>query len=149
MVSEADATRIVTALSLSSNRGPALRKEAMNLLDSLESYNWSGIYRLQGEQLILDEFVGAETDHKCILVGQGVCGTAIAENLNQVIGDVRQLENYLSCSVETRSEIVVLIRRGSEILGQIDIDGHQVAAFDESDERLLTQVAQVLADRWT
>ena len=65
-----------------------------------------------------------------------------------MIDDVRELTNYLACSTQTRSEIVVLIRRGEEILGQIDIDGHTVGAFDMADEVFLEHVAEVLADRW-
>jgi GAF domain-containing protein len=120
----------------------------MELLDELPAYNWSGIYRLEGETLVLDEYVGAKTDHTRIPVGRGVCGTAVAEDRNQVIADVRQLENYLSCSLETRSEIVVLIRSGGKVLGQIDIDGHTVNGFDASDEALLERIATIMAARW-
>ena len=128
--------------------GFELRLFAMQQLDALDTYNWSGIYRLEGDTLVLDAYVGAETDHPHIPVGRGVCGTAVAENANQVIEDVRELSNYLACSLQTRSEIVVLIRRGSEVLGQIDIDGHTVGAFDASDEALLTALAEILAERW-
>lgn len=121
----------------------------MEQLDSLEAYNWSGIYRLEGETLILDEYVGAATDHTRIAVGVGVCGTAVAEGKNQVIDDVRELSNYLACSLETRSELVVLIWDSKhEILGQIDIDGHTVGAFDASDEEMLEAIAKILAERW-
>lgn len=120
----------------------------MALLDELPTYNWSGIYRLEGDTLVLDEYVGAATNHTHIPVGRGVCGTAVAEDKNQVIEDVRELTNYLACSLMTRSEIVVLIRRGSEILGQIDIDGHTVGAFDSADEALLERIGSILAARW-
>jgi L-methionine (R)-S-oxide reductase len=120
----------------------------MELLDGLDGYDWSGIYRLEGNTLVLDEYVGAATDHTRIPVGRGVCGTAVAEGTNQVIEDVRELSNYLSCSVHTRSEIVVLIHRDDVIVGQIDVDGHQVGAFDQSDERLLELMGAVLAERW-
>ena len=131
-----------------------MRRFAMGQLDSLDTYNWSGIYRLEGDTLVLDEYVGAATDHTHIPVGRGVCGTAVAERANQVIEDVRELDNYLACSTQTRSELVVLIykngivRSDGEIIGQIDIDGHQVGAFDASDEKLLTEMAAVLAQRW-
>ncbi len=121
----------------------------MEQLDSLEAYNWSGIYRLEGDTLVLDEYVGAATDHTRITVGVGVCGTAVAEGKNQVIDDVRELSNYLACSLETRSELVVLIFDAQhEILGQIDIDGHTVGAFDASDEAMLETIGKVLAERW-
>ena len=128
--------------------GSALRKQAMELLARVPGYDWCGIYRLEGETLVLDEYVGAPTDHVRIPVGVGVCGTAVAEGASQVVKDVRELENYLSCSVSTRSEIVVLIRRGGEVLGQIDIDGHEVGRFDHADEAELTRLAGHLAEKW-
>lgn len=122
---------------------------AMQALNQREGYDWSGIYRLEGDVLVLDAFVGAETDHTHIPVGRGVCGTAVAENTNQVVADVRNLENYLACSVETRAEIVVLIRSGEgTILGQIDIDSHTANRFSSEDEQDLEALAAILASRW-
>ncbi len=149
MVSQADSSRILNAINPSSLTGATLRKFAMEQLDTLETYDWSGIYRLEGETLILDEYVGAATDHTRIAVGVGVCGTAVAQKQNQVIADVRELTNYLACSLETRAELVVLIfSPDHEILGQIDIDGHTVGAFDASDEAMLEAIAKTLAARW-
>jgi GAF domain-containing protein len=148
MIPSTTAENLVSSLTGSALRGAALRKMAMTMLDELPTYDWSGIYRLEGDTLVLDEYVGAATDHTRIPVGRGVCGTAVAENANQVIDDVRELTNYLACSTQTRSEIVVLIRDDDRILGQIDIDGHTVGAFDDSDERLLEDIAKILAKRW-
>lgn len=132
----------------SSLAGSQLRRFAMTQLSELPTYDWSGIYRLEGDTLVLDAYVGADTDHTRIAVGVGVCGTAVAENRNQVIDDVRNLDNYLACSLQTRSEIVVLIRRGETVLGQIDIDGHQVGAFGPDDEAMLEAMGAILAERW-
>jgi GAF domain-containing protein len=149
MIEPGTATQLLQRLRESEASGAALRRVAMRLLDELPTYDWAGIYRLEGDTLVLDEYVGAETDHTHIPVGRGVCGTAVAEDKNQVIEDVRNLQNYLACSTQTRSEIVVLIRDDAgQVLGQIDIDGHQVGAFDASDETLLEDVAKVLAERW-
>ncbi|HTQ09195.1 MAG TPA: GAF domain-containing protein [Fimbriimonadaceae bacterium] len=148
MISAQVADELLTHLRAREDRGSALRRAAMERLAGLPGYDWCGVYRLEGGILVLDEYVGAETDHTKIEVGVGVCGTAVAENRNQVVEDVRGLDNYLACSLQTRSEIVVLIRRGGEILGQVDVDGHRVGAFDASDEALLEQVAGVLAQRW-
>jgi GAF domain-containing protein len=128
--------------------GRALRDYAMELLSTLPTYDWSGIYRLEGDVLHLDAYVGEATDHTEIAVGVGVCGTAVKEGKSQVIEDVRELSNYLSCSMKTRSEIVVLIRLGEVVLGQIDIDGHEVGAFDAQDEQFLQELGLILADRW-
>jgi L-methionine (R)-S-oxide reductase len=148
VIESGTASQIVSQLRGFSETGTKLRRLAMEILSDLPNYSWSGIYRLERDTLVLDEYVGAATDHTHIPVGRGVCGTAVAENANQVIEDVRQLDNYLACSTQTRSEIVVLIRKGDEVLGQIDIDGHSVGAFDASDEAFLEQVAEVLAERW-
>lgn len=148
MVDLSTATAIVESVRNAPFGGEPLRKFAVEQLDTLPTYDWSGIYRLEGEMLHLDAYVGAATDHTEIPVGRGVCGTAVADNANQVIEDVRELSNYLACSVQTRSEIVVLIRNEDQILGQIDIDGHTVGAFDASDEKMLEEIAEVLAERW-
>ncbi len=148
MVSELEAENIIGELEKSYESGREFRDYAVEILSQLSHFNWTGIYRLEGEELVLDAYVGAETNHTRIPVGRGVCGTAVAENANQVVSDVRSLENYLACSIDTRSEIVVLIRKGNKVLGQIDIDGHEVAAFDATDEALLTQVAAMIAAKW-
>lgn len=129
-------------------RGRALREAAMAELARRPGYDWCGIYRLEGDTLVLDAYVGAATDHDRIPVGRGVCGTAVAEDRNQVVDDVRTLDNYLACSLETRSEIVVLIRRDDRILGQIDIDSHTPARFGPADEADLEALAARLAARW-
>ncbi|MEQ1821036.1 MAG: GAF domain-containing protein [Fimbriimonadaceae bacterium] len=147
MISPSVAEAVLQAVNQSPLKGFNLRQFAMEELSKLPNYDWSGIYRLE-DDLILDAYVGAHTDHTRIPIGRGVCGTAVAENANQVIEDVRELSNYLSCSINTRSEIVVLIRDGDKILGQIDIDSHTVGAFDASDEAFLDSLARELALRW-
>jgi len=139
---------IVENLRKSTATGFEFRQEAMEALGTISGYDWCGIYRLLGENLVLDAYIGAPTDHTMIPVGRGVCGTAIAERKNQVIADVRAIENYLACSTQTRSEIVVLIERKGQILGQIDIDGHTVGRFSAEDEQMLDQLAELISDRW-
>ena len=109
-------------------------------------FHWTGIYELYPDQVLrLGPFVGAPTDHVFIGVGRGVCGTAVAEKRNMNIPDVRRLSNYLACSTETRSELVVLIRSGEAIHAQIDIDSHEVGAFDEATVAGVQKVADRLA----
>jgi L-methionine (R)-S-oxide reductase len=109
-------------------------------------FHWTGIYELYPDQVLrLGPFVGAPTDHVFIGVGRGVCGTAVAEKRNMNIPDVRRLSNYLACSTETRSELVVLIRSGEAIHAQIDIDSHEVGAFDEATVAGVQKVADRIA----
>ncbi|MFO0945165.1 MAG: GAF domain-containing protein [Planctomycetota bacterium] len=108
-------------------------------------YQWVGIYWLKDDTLVLGPYVGPPTEHVRIAVGQGVCGTAVAEGKNQIVRDVTTVSNYLACSLDTRSEIVVLIRKEVKILGQIDADSNGIGAFDDTDEALLLEVADRLA----
>lgn len=112
-------------------------------------FHWTGVYELFPDDVLrLGPFVGAPTDHVFIGVGRGVCGTAVAEKRNMNIPDVRRVENYLACSTETRSELVVLIRTGDTIHAQIDIDSHEVAAFDDTAVENVQRVADWLADAY-
>lgn len=112
-------------------------------------FNWVGIYVLKGKHLVLGPYIGEPTEHTRIRIGQGVCGTAVAEDRDINVPDVRQATNYLSCSLATRSELVVLIRlpRG-EIVGQIDIDSHSLDAFGPEEEAAVKRVARELGEKW-
>jgi len=123
-----------------------LETAVRELHETHQRFDWTGIYELFPDgALRLGPFVGAPTDHVFIGVGNGVCGTAVAERRNINVPDVRQVDNYLACSTETRSELVVLIRRGDTIHAQIDIDSHSVAAFDEQTVHDVELIAAVLA----
>jgi len=103
------------------------------------------LYMLQGDELVLEAFSGRETEHVRIPVGVGVCGTAVASKQDQNVPDVRAVENYLACNAWTRSELVVLIRRGNLILGQIDIDSDVPDPFTPEEAAAVKQVADALA----
>jgi GAF domain-containing protein len=112
-------------------------------------YDWFGYYRLDGKELVLEYFLGEPTEHVRIPAGRGVCGAAVAKNRNIIVEDVEAVENYLSCSPDVRSEVVVLVRdpgTGTP-LGELDADSHTIAAFDELDEEYLGLAAKELASR--
>jgi len=103
------------------------------------------LYMLHGDTLVLEAWSGRDTEHTRIAVGHGVCGTAVATGRDQNIGDVRAISNYIACNTFTRSELVVLIRRGAVILGQIDVDSDVPDPFSEAEEAAVRQVADGLA----
>ena len=102
-------------------------------------------YMLHGGELALEAFSGRETEHTRIPVGRGVCGTAVATGEDQNVPDVAAIGNYLACNLETKSELVVLIRRGQTTLGQLDIDSDVPAGFTESHHGAVKEVADALA----
>lgn len=102
-------------------------------------------YMLHGDELQLEAHAGRDTEHTRIPVGKGVCGTAVATKQDQNVADVNAIGNYLACNTFTKSELVVLIRRGDDILGQIDIDSDVPRGFGEREHADVKEVADALA----
>jgi L-methionine (R)-S-oxide reductase len=144
-----DSDRIVAALrgafAREESRQALLRIAAEKIRAAGPPYTSVYLYMLQGEELVLEAHAGRDTEHTRIPVGVGVCGTAVASGKDQNVPDVRAVENYLACNSWTRSELVVLIRRGSLILGQIDIDSDVPDPFTAEEEAAVKQVADALA----
>jgi len=144
-----ESSRIVAALrgafARDAGREELLRIAAEKIRGAGPPYTSVYLYMLHGKELVLEAFAGRETDHTRIPVGVGVCGTAVATREDQNVPDVRAVENYLACNTWTRSELVVLIRRGELILGQIDIDSDVPAPFTPEEEAAVKQVADALA----
>jgi L-methionine (R)-S-oxide reductase len=123
----------------------ALQEICRFLRASFRHYRWVGVYRLEGTTLVLEAWDGpAATEHTRIPVERGVCGQAARENRTVLVEDVRAAPEYLACFLETRSEVVVPIRDGGRVVGEIDIDGNEVGAFDRSDGAFLEAVAAKL-----
>jgi GAF domain-containing protein len=117
------------------------------IAEKLPHYNWVGFYMLDPadpQTLVLGPFLGAATPHMRIPVTQGICGAAVAQEQTVVVDDVASDPRYLACSLETRSEIVVPIRAGGKVVGEIDIDSHARAAFESEDRSFLEECASVI-----
>lgn len=102
-------------------------------------------YMVHDNELVLEAHAGRDTDHVRIAVGAGVCGTAVALRQDQNVPDVGAIGNYLACNIYTKSELVVLIRRGDDILGQIDIDSDVPNGFGPGEHTDVKVVADALA----
>lgn len=144
-----DGDRVVAALrgafARDAGRQGLLQVAADRIRAAGSPYTSVYLYMLHGEMLVLEAYSGRETDHTHIPVGKGVCGTAVATGEDQNVGDVRAIGNYLACNLETRSELVVLIRRGSHILGQIDVDSDVEGPFPLEEQAAVKLVADALA----
>ncbi len=144
-----DADRLVAALrgafTHDTSRAELLQLAADRIQAAGTPYTSVYLYMLQGEELVLAAFAGRVTDHTRIPVGKGVCGTAVATGEDQNVGDVQAIGNYLACNLETKSELVVLIRRGPLILGQIDVDSDQTGPFAAEEVGAVRKVADALA----
>jgi GAF domain-containing protein len=126
-------------------RQALLQYAADHMKQAGEPYTGVYLYMMQAGELVLEAHAGRATDHTRIAVGVGVCGTAVALGQDQNVPDVRARDNYLACNLETRAELVVLIRRGDEILGQVDIDSDAVDPFTPAEHAEVKKVADALA----
>src|SRR5881409_933087 len=120
MTATIETSRIVRALR-AAHLHDASRQQLLQLAcDRLRAlgapYTSVYAYTLHGDELVLEAFAGRETEHTRIPVGTGVCGTAVATGEDQNVADVSAIGNYLACNLDTKSELVILIRRGTTIL---------------------------------
>jgi putative methionine-R-sulfoxide reductase with GAF domain len=123
-----------------------LRAVVSVLHDRFEHHSWIGIYLVEGDELVLGPWQGPEaTEHVRIQVGQGICGAAAASGQTEVVDDVNADSRYLACFPSTRSEIVVPISYEGRVVGEIDIDSDQPAAFGTEDRTFLERVALLIS----
>ncbi len=125
----------------------ALKRTVEVLSAAHPTWSWVGVYLLVGDKLILGPFVGPDTEHTEIPVGKGLCGLAVESGRNTVVGDVSVLDNYLACSPDTRSEMVVLIKDDGDIVGEFDIDSDELDGFGPTDLDSLRPLADLAGAR--
>jgi GAF domain-containing protein len=126
----------------------ALQEEIVKVISQrLPHYDWVGFYMLDPNDpgtLVLGPFVGEPTPHVRIPIHQGICGAAVAARSTIVVDDVNSDPRYLSCSIKTRSEIVVPIFVQEKVVGELDIDSHTPAAFKDADKAFLEEAARIV-----
>ena len=126
----------------------ALQQEVVTIISaSLRYYDRVGFYMLDDADpgvLALGPFAGEPTPHVRIPVAQGICGAAVAARTTIVVDDVHADPRYLSCSINTRSEIVAPIFVSGQVVGEIDVDSHAGAAFTSPDREFLEDVARMV-----
>ena len=117
------------------------------LKESVDHYDWVGFYFRDGEKevLKLNCFAGKPTEHTRIPFGKGICGQVAVSNKNFVVQDVSEQDNYISCGIEVKSEIVIPVFKNGKNIGQIDIDSHKKAPFTKEDEELLEYICNEVA----
>ena len=111
----------------------------------MEDCNWTGFYRMVGGELVLGPFAGRPACIR-IPVGVGVCGAA-ARGESQLVEDVHAFPGHIACDARSRSELVVPVLRGGEVIAVIDLDSPSLARFDAQDLAGLEALAALLSDR--
>jgi L-methionine (R)-S-oxide reductase len=140
-------TNILNAITAAEDGTAALTETVRLLKANRPHYTWAGVYLLEGDVLVLGPYLGKPSPHTRIPLGRGICGAAATEKATITVDDVNSDPRYLACSLETKSEIVVPIMAGERVLGEIDIDSDQRAAFGDDDRKLLEAIAPALAKK--
>ncbi|MBN1155381.1 GAF domain-containing protein [candidate division KSB1 bacterium] len=140
---------IIRFLQTSKDRDSALFYICDTLKREIDHYDWVGFYLVDDSDkrmLYLGPYAGAATEHVRIPFGKGICGQAAEKRRTLVIQDVSAEGNYLSCSPIVKSEIVVPIFRGDELIGELDIDSHKLSPFTAADNRFTVKLCQLVAE---
>jgi L-methionine (R)-S-oxide reductase len=118
------------------------------LKDKVFHYDWVGFYIFDEIRngLVLGPYTGAHTDHTYIPIGIGICGQVAKNKQTMVVQDVSTIENYLSCSINVQSEIVVPILKNGKFMAELDIDSHSPAPFTDKDTALLEKICNDLEE---
>jgi len=113
------------------------------LFHSLPDLNWAGFYLLRGSELVLGPFQGKPACVR-IPIGKGVCGTAVAQRASIVVPDVHAFPGHIACDSASRSELVVPLFHGDDVVGVLDLDSPLPSRFDEEDRRGCEALAEIL-----
>ncbi|MEO6805922.1 MAG: GAF domain-containing protein [Edaphobacter sp.] len=143
---------LLSEMRQSATSAPSLESLQQQMVEAiarrLPYYNWTGFYMLDPgdpRMLILGPFVGEPTPHVRIPIDQGICGAAVATGEPVIVEDVNADPRYLSCAIATKSEIVVPIYANGAVIGEIDIDSHNLAAFTATDRAFLEEAARIVS----
>ncbi|MFN4298541.1 MAG: GAF domain-containing protein [Thermaurantimonas sp.] len=117
---------------------------------NLPHMDWVGFYFMNDEKQVLElgPFVGEPTDHTVIPYGRGICGQVAVSGTTLNVADVTQSDNYLACSLATKSEIVIPLYDGNgKLIGQLDIDSHVLNRFDADTAAFLEEICQLISQK--
>ena len=113
-----------------------------------DRFDWTGFYRVTGpEMLKIGPYQGG---HGCLQIpfARGICGAAARSGEVQLVEDVDAVADHIACASSTRSEIVLPVRDAEgALLGVLDIDSDQPAAFTRTDAARLSEILQMVFGR--
>lgn len=112
------------------------------IFNQVPDLNWAGFYFFDGTELVVGPFQGRPA---CVRIpmGKGVCGTAAETRLTQVVEDVNAYPGHIACDPDSRSEIVVPLYKGDELIGVLDIDSPKPGRFDDEDRQGMERLASI------
>lgn len=113
-------------------------------LHDIFKFFWVGFYRVIDGELVLGPFQGTPAVSR-IEKGKGVCGTAWEQEITVIVPDVNKFPGHIACSLQSKSEIVVPLKKGNEVKAVLDIDSTKLDEFDETDGKYLEEIMDILS----
>ncbi|SHE83820.1 GAF domain-containing protein [Pedobacter caeni] len=104
---------------------------------------WVGFYLVKDGELVLGPFQGPVACTR-IKKGKGVCGASWLQAETLIVPDVEEFPGHIACAAASRSEIVLPLFKGAEVIGVLDVDSEYLAHFDEVDAKYLKEVIDLL-----
>ena len=117
------------------------------LQKNINGYDWVGFYFHCKDKLVLKTYSGLKTDHTIIPFGKGICGQTAESNQPIIVKDVNEEDNYISCNINVKSEIVVPIFVNDKNIGQIDIDSNIIDRFNNDDLNFLKKINSLISKK--
>jgi len=139
---------VLDIVATGEDRDVKLKRISTLLVDTVPYYNWAGFYFVDPEkpdELVLGPYAGEPTEHTRIPFGKGICGQAAARKETVVVQDVSRETNYLACGLQVKAEIVVPMFKEGKLIGELDIDSHELAPFTDADRQGLNTICQIAA----
>ena len=117
------------------------------LSQAFDDFFWTGFYLVDPDrprELVVGPYQGTLG---CLRIpfGRGVCGSAAAEGVTQVVEDVHAFPGHIACDARSESEIVVPVWKGDTLLGVLDVDSTRKGAFDTRDADALERICAMVA----
>jgi GAF domain-containing protein len=101
----------------------------------------SGVLRIEAEKGLGEGVKEAMR----LPVGRGITGWVAQEGKPVLVPDVREDSRYVEANPKVRSEMAVPIKWGNEVVGVLNLDHYEEAAFAEEDLELLDAFANAAA----
>lgn len=146
-------SKLLDAITKEMDAGP-IQKSLLKICESLnqnvKSFDWVGFYIMNHESntLHLACYVGEETEHNIIPFGKGICGQVADSGQTFLVEDISKEGNYIACSINVKSEIVIPIYENKKLLAQLDIDSHTIRAFGKEEQEFLESLCLEIGNKF-
>lgn len=138
------AAQLKELFCITENKLSNMANTASALYFYLSDVSWAGFYIAQEKELTLGCFCGKPACAR-ITFNKGVCGKAAQSGKSIVVPNVHEFEGHIACDSCSNSEIVLPLFKEGALVGVLDIDSISLNRFDETDEKYLKEICELIA----